>query len=79
MPYAWIDPDCLIAYKGICVYHTYRNDDYDAGPMENWYTQHLDGANQFDIRDFDCYDARLSHEEIMIRAIDSGELPKEVY
>ena len=77
MPYVWNDPECLLEYKGISIYYTYRNDYMEEGRQTYWYTQHLDGSNQFDIRDFDCFDESLFHEEIFRRAIDSDELEKE--
>ena len=77
MPYAWVDPELVLNYKGIRIYNTYKNDDMACGAYEFWFTQHMDSANQFDIRNFDCYDANLSTEDNLRRAIDAGEVVKE--
>lgn len=37
----WVDPEIFMQYKGVTVYHTYDNDDYDDGKMAYWFTIYI--------------------------------------
>lgn len=50
MPYkeVYVQPRVFLTCKGIKVYHTYKDGDYDY-PMENWFTSDKDdGGNEYD-------------------------------
>lgn len=58
MPYKtiWVEPEVFLEYKGVTVYHTYKDDDFEQGA--NWYWFRLDQEEEddegkFDIRDLD--------------------------
>jgi len=78
MPYIWTEPDLFVEHNDVEVYHTYRNDRYDDGVKEFWYTTNLLSTdNDFDIRDLENYDTTKSHKEILIEAIEKGFITKE--
>lgn len=39
MPYAYVhvDAEPFMEYRGVTVYHTYKNDDYESGTVDGWY------------------------------------------
>ena len=58
MPYktVWVEPEIFLEHKGVTVYHTYRDDDFEQGARWYWFTQREDGGEDegaFDIRDVD--------------------------
>ncbi len=62
MPYKeiYVQPKVFLTCKGIKVYRTYREGDYDY-PMENWFTFDIDdGGNEedshFDARELSTFD-----------------------
>lgn len=80
----WRDPDLFIEYKGVKVYHAYKDGDYDQ-ELEYWYAIYPEDnfifycPYEFDVRDlpksFGMKEA--SHEEIIRYAIDHGYLTKD--
>ena len=38
MQTVWIDPELLLEHRGIRVFHTYKEDDYDQGARRYWFT-----------------------------------------
>lgn len=38
MPYDWIEPAVFMEHRGWTVYHIYRNDQFQDGPRDTWYT-----------------------------------------
>ncbi|MGI9951950.1 hypothetical protein V3F56_06245 [Moorellaceae bacterium AZ2] len=55
MPYKeiWLPPEIFWEYKGVKVYHVYKNDDLDQGVRLFWYglsPQCSDTENSFDVR-----------------------------
>ncbi len=54
MPYktVYVKPKLFLSYKGVKIYHTYRDDDFDSGELTYYYTQNLTNAAEcFDVRD----------------------------
>lgn len=78
MPYDWVEPEIFMIYKGITIYHVYKNDFIQEGRRQYWYTTDLSGSEDddyaFDVRFLSTYSDHLSHREIIMRAIDLGEL-----
>lgn len=35
---SWVEPETLLSYEGVDVYHTYRHDDIAQGKRSYWYT-----------------------------------------
>jgi hypothetical protein len=35
---AWIDPELFLEHRGVRVFHTYKDDDYDQGVKRYWFT-----------------------------------------
>lgn len=80
MPIGWIQPDLFLRYQGVAVYHVYRNDDYEQGPREYWFTTDKHGGDcddpcSFDVRELSSYAREKTHEQIIREAIDAGDLP----
>lgn len=82
----WIAPEVFLEHNGVTVYHTYQDNDYEAGPMEYWFTlngEDDDDDDHFDVRDLDVPSrARMETEPGMIKtvireAIDLGILTAE--
>ena len=59
MPWSseWIAPELFFKHGGVCVYHTYKHDEFSYGPSGVWFTLHDDGSydslTSFDIRSLD--------------------------
>ena len=55
MPYKWVDPKVFVKWKGVTVYHTYRNDDANNAWFYHFTTNSAgaegDDENSFDIRE----------------------------
>ncbi|WP_422661606.1 hypothetical protein ACK8P5_26145 (plasmid) [Paenibacillus sp. EC2-1] len=75
MPFTWLDPEILLTYRGINVYHTYKNDNINDRSYL-WYSLNDDGSEAFDVRDLTTPSniATERHDFIIMRAIDEGEL-----
>lgn len=78
MPYRWVDPAIFLEWKGITIYHDYR-DDMEEYPLISWYTASLEKGSEFDIRDLAIklgmpipHDDRDYHKEILKRAIEEN-------
>jgi len=81
MPYAWVFPDRVVAYKGINVFRVYKNDMKD-NPREFWFSTSIhetsDNSEEiFDIRELKSYSKKLSTAEILKKAIDKKEIKRE--
>lgn len=54
MPYqtVWIAPELFLEYRGVKVFNTYRDDDYDQGACTWWFTTDESGesGSEFDVR-----------------------------
>lgn len=84
MPYDWVNNEMFMEYRGVTVYHLYKDDFMYNGPYEFHYTTEEDGdgsvAAAFDVRelpeakDVDKAEANWIRGVIR-RAIDNGTLP----
>lgn len=74
MPYTWVAAETFLCYRGVYVYHCYKNDQTDSCRYEYHYTLDASEESDFDIRDLQAYDHTKRHQEILKAAIDSGEL-----
>lgn len=83
MPYAWIDPELLLDYKGVQIYHVYEDDFVDA-PYIHWFTTlecYVEGNGEsFDIRkialelglSMDEFNQLHGWQDLFKEAIDAG-------
>ncbi len=75
MPMTWVEPEALMTWRGVTVYHTYRDGTTDM-PSEYWYTLDVceDREYQFDVRDFPVpAGAEASRHDLIIQAaLDAG-------
>lgn len=61
MPYVekWVAPEKMLKYRGIQIYHAYKDNDYNNGPLTWHYTTdpHAsdDDANEFDVRELSTW------------------------
>ena len=74
MPYIWTEPELVLTHQGVSVYYTYRNDYMEEGSYEYHYTTDIGEQSSFDIRDLDSYQPDASLEDILVRAIEAGEI-----
>lgn len=56
MPYTqeWVAPEVFMQHKGVTIYHTYDDGDFNNGPMKFWYTTCENDTEvkfHFDVRD----------------------------
>ena len=76
MAIANVENGIMVTYRGVEVYHVYKNDWADQPPREYWYTLDSygseDGDDSFDIRDMEVYDSKLSRAENLVHMIDKG-------
>lgn len=82
MPIGWIQPDLFLRHQGVAVYHVYRNDEYEQGPREYWFTTDKYGGDyndpcSFDVRELSTFAADKPHDKIIREAIEAGVLPLE--
>lgn len=82
MPIGWIQPDLFLRHQGVAVYHVYRNDEYEQGPREYWFTTDKYGGDyndpcSFDVRELSTFAADKPHDQIICEAIEAGVLPLE--
>jgi hypothetical protein len=71
MPSGYIEPDVFLEHNGVTVYHTYKDDWYENGPLTYWFTLDESG-DDFDIRDLDNYADAPTDEDVIKDAIDAG-------
>lgn len=84
MPWQWTEPEKFLSFRGVTVFHTYKDELSDI-PLEFWYstssTNALGSPEEFDIRDLPGYRSQdgqgktAEHERVIKAAIDSGLLP----
>lgn len=75
MPLTWVEPELLMEYKGVYIYHTYKDNFLDS-PSTYWYTtaENEDDGFEFDIRSLHTWkssanDYGLGHLEDVKKAI----------
>lgn len=78
MPYDWVDPGKFFKYRGITIYYTYKNDDWN-NRSEYYYTTDISSSDGepdciFDVRDLpsliNSQKKKFDHKEIIKNAID---------
>jgi hypothetical protein len=75
MPYIWTEPEEAITYRGVSVYHVYKDGWRDCGRREFLYTTDItENSGQFDIRDLTGYQEGEDHAVILRKAVENGEL-----
>lgn len=78
MPYDWVEPEVFVTYKGVTVYHVYKNDYVQEGRRAHWFTTDIGGSEDgdycFDVRALDTYRPGISYKTIIRDAIDNGLL-----
>ena len=74
MPYAWVDPHCVVTHMGVSVYRTYDNGYWDDPQRFHYTTDIAEQEEPFDIRDLNCYSEGTEHEDILHSAIELGEV-----
>lgn len=56
MPYSWIEPALFLEHNGVCVYHTYCEDNYNFSESKFEFTttplEYLEDATVFNVLDF---------------------------
>ncbi len=54
MPMQWVPPEVALEYKGVTIYHVYKNDDMEQGARTFWFGTSPDCSDEneksFDIR-----------------------------
>lgn len=85
----WIDNEIALEYKGVTVYHLYKNDDYSNGRMQYWFALSPEASFNceehsnkiFDVRDvakvLPLEDKEYSIEEIIVLGIDHGVIAQD--
>lgn len=77
MPYMWVEPEQILRFGGVSVYHTYRNN-LSSEPLQYHYTtDNTENAPSFDIRDLPSYAPHCEHICILRKAIANGEIKRE--
>jgi len=82
MPYKseWVKKDVALEYKGVTVYHSYKDDDYTQ-QLEYWYSlddNDCDDESSFDVRSIKMSLKGTSAIEILKQAIDEGILESDM-
>lgn len=75
MPYDWVEPDVVVNHKNVVIYNVYPDDMKQSPVLEYRYGYDLacdEETDSFDIRKLPNYKSDLTHEEILIEAIDLG-------
>lgn len=75
MPTIQVSAPILLSYKGVTIFHAYReSDDNIDSPLTYHYSLSPSGELDFDVRDLPAYSAevKLSHEFVIRAAIDSN-------
>ncbi len=81
MPYIhkWVDPDFYLEHKGVKVYRSYKDDDYDQQLDYHFQVQSAGGTtcyedhmHEFDVRDLVTGDWKGDTHQAIKEAIDRG-------
>lgn len=72
MPMSWVVPETFLSYKGVTVYHTYKDDMADHR-LEFWFTTDYEENPDFNF-DVRTLDGPGDAEERIKRAIDNDVL-----
>jgi len=64
MPQGWVDPERITSYKGVCVYHTYKDDEIDNRTTFGYTTDinYVEGFEDSDKYFFDVRDLPRDEE-----------------
>jgi len=83
MPEAWVDPEIFMSYRGVDIYHVYKNDHVSDGVRSYWYGTECSASDDnefdpennpvFDVRELPSYRLDMPHEDIIKAAIDGDE------
>jgi hypothetical protein len=83
MPWEWIEPQEFLMYRGVRIFHAYK-DELSEIPLTFWYstssTAGPDSPYEFDVRDLPGYierngkDEIAEHKRVIMAAIDAGLL-----
>lgn len=87
MPYVWRPPERFLTYRGVTIYHAYKDDLSDVA-LDFWYStsdcESPGSAFEFEIRElpgfrgrYDCLD-QAEHRRAIRQAIAAGLLLNEV-
>ncbi len=87
MPLVWHPSEKFLTYKGVSIFHAYK-DDFSDIPLEFWYstcaTAPLWSGYEFDVRQLPGYRPRFDgpgpseHERVIREAIAAGILRREL-
>lgn len=87
MTWQWIEPKEFLTYRGVRIFHAYKDELSDV-PLEFWYsTSSTAGPGspyEFDVRDLADYRSRYradevsEHERVIKAAIDTGLLQSDM-
>jgi len=79
MPYGWVEPEKFMEYKGVEVYHCYKDDDIE-WPLQYWYTTdncgvEVDDNFRFDVREIESELEKKGFlpDEIVVEEDDENE------
>lgn len=76
MAIASVENGVMVSYRGVTIYHVYKNDWADQPPREYWFTLDPFGSEDdeeaFDIREQQGYNRDFSTAENLVRMIDAG-------
>lgn len=80
MPLKWVEPEVAVEYKGVKVYHVYRdnmwNDTLDYRfALDSLETDDL--GKHYDVRELPEWDGKLSPKEVLKQAIENGTITQE--
>ncbi len=82
MPMIWTEPECLLDHRGVHIYCTYKDGDFQSGTRTYWFTtsQCEEEEFEFDVRDLPTYAPEKNISEAIIAAINQGllKLPEDV-
>jgi len=48
MPMQWIPPEVALEYKGVTIYHIYKNDDMEQGKRTFWFGKSVEATDRGD-------------------------------
>ena len=77
MPLKWVEPYKVFTHRGISIYCTYKNDDYE-NPSTYWFTTDVTEDKsenekcEFDIRDLPLYQDLSTIKVVFKNAIDDN-------
>lgn len=57
MPYktVYVKPKVFLRFRGVTIYHTYKDDEIDNGPSTFWFAQDHDEGIGFDVRELETW------------------------